>query len=188
MADTSAEREAKIRAWFASPDRWLVEHRVVADLLAMLDLERAEHAKTERDRADCEEDREQGLSQIRLAIARAERAEAQLAALRMAADRIATIAVIPYNDKGNKASTAYNDAIRDTAAAAEAYTRRVRDETAAMYRESARLAEVERERLTVCRRCGDAVTPGTMNARGVLHTAAGVECGTCVDDGGYERP
>jgi len=52
------------------------------------------------------------------------------------------------------------------------------------------LAEVERlrTRATICRRCGDTITPGTMNARGVLHTADGVECGVCVGTSGDAEP
>ncbi len=60
--------------------------------------------------------------------ARAEAAEAALAALREAADRIAAIAVIPYDDKGNAATAAYNDAIRNTDAAARRSLARVRRE------------------------------------------------------------
>ena len=42
--------------------------------------------------------------------------------------------------------------------------------------------------LPFCCRCGDRITPGTMNARGVVFSEKGVECGTCTDDGTAEDP
>lgn len=120
--------------------------RQLADLTAATD---AEAARLQSELLETMRDRDE--------------ARAQLAALRMAADRIATIAVIPYSDKGNAASAAYNDATRDTAAAAEAYTRRVRAE--ALREAAACLREHAEAMASGDRRAGVFTAVGMIGAR-----------------------
>lgn len=220
----TAEREAFVRACvseIARPDFDAADH-IILELLAELDALRAERDEARKAYAEREGDMHTRIragydrtiadawrAEVAKVTARAERAEAGLAALRDA-DIEYDAAYYAFNSTHQvgspeearvvprmvAAAERRKTALADTAAAAEAHTRSVADAAIASllvmppHEPGPSVPppwDTERERLTICRRCGDTVTPGTMNARGVLHAAEGVECGTCVDDGGYER-